>query len=206
LCCTDIEFTSLPKTNSNVGIDLGIVDFAIMSDGNKISNPKFYEVSEKRLVKLQKELSRKTIGSSNWNKTRIKIAKLYKHIVNQRTDFLQKITTQLVKQYDIICIENLNVKAMKETDNKIRNKRVEDVSWFEFRRMLIYKCQWYDKTLSVINRYYPSSQICHCCGKSSGKKTENIRMWICPNCGAKLDRDINASINILNEGLRILNI
>lgn len=206
LCCTDIEFTSLPKTNSNVGIDLGIVDFAIMSDGNKISNLKFYEVSEKRLVKLQKELSRKTIGSSNWNKTRIKIAKLYKHIVNQRTDFLQKITTQLVKQYDIICIENLNVKAMKETDNKIRNKRVEDVSWFEFRRMLIYKCQWYDKTLSVINRYYPSSQICHCCGKSSGKKTENIRMWICPNCGAKLDRDINASINILNEGLRILNI
>ena len=95
---------------------------------------------------------------------------------------------------------------MKETDSKIRNKRVGDVSWSEFRRMLTYKSQWYGKELSVIDRYYPSSQICHVCGHKDGKKSEAIRNWICPNCNSELDRDINASINILNEGLRLLNV
>ena len=92
--------------------------------------------------------------------------------------------------------------SMKETDSKIRNKRVGDVSWSEFRRMITYKSQWYGKQLSVVDRYYPSSQICHCCGYRDGKKSEDVRFWICPNCNSELDRDINASINILNEGLR----
>ena len=95
---------------------------------------------------------------------------------------------------------------MKETDSKIRNKRVGDVSWSEFRRMLTYKSQWYGKELSVIDRYYPSSQICHCCGHRDSKKSEDIRSWICPNCHSELDRDMNAAINILNEGLRILSV
>lgn len=206
LCCTDIEFPQYPKTNKNVGIDLGIVDFAILSDGIKIKNPRFYEKSEKKLAKLQRELLRKTIGGSNWNKARIKVANLQKYISNQRKDFLQKLTTNIVKQYDIICIEDLEVQFMKETDSSVRNKHVNDVSWSEFRRMLTYKSTWYGKTLSVIDRYFPSSQICHCCGVNGGKKSVEIRYWICSNCGSKLDRDNNASINILNEGLRILNV
>ena len=206
LCCTDVEFEQYPKTNKNVGIDLGICDFAILSNGIKIENPQFYEQSEKKLAKLQRELSRKTIGSSRWEKTRLKVAKLQKHIANQRNDFLQKLTTIIVSNYDVIAIEDLNVKEMKETDSKIRNKRVGDVSWSEFRRMLTYKSQWYGKELSVIDRYYPSSQICHVCGYRDGKKSEDIRSWICPHCHSELDRDINAAINILNEGLRLLNV
>lgn len=206
LCCTDIKFDQYPKTNKNVGIDLGLVDFAILSDGIKIENPRFYENSEQKLAKLQKELSRKTIGSSRWEKTRLKVAKLQKHITNQRKDFLQKLTTTIISTYDVIAIEDLDVKSMKETDSKIRNKRVGDVSWSEFRRMLTYKSQWYGKELSVIDRYYPSSQICHVCGNRDGKKSEDIRNWICPHCNSELDRDINAAINILNEGLRLLSV
>ena len=206
LCCTDVEFEQLPKTNKNVGIDLGIYDFAILSDGIKIENPQFYEQSEKKLAKLQRELSRKTIGSVRWEKARLKVAKLQKHIANQRTDFLQKLSTEIVNNFDKICIEDLDVSSMKETDSKIRNKRVGDVSWSEFRRMLTYKSQWYGKELSVIDRYYPSSQICHVCGHRDGKKSEDIRNWICPHCHSELDRDINAAINILNEGLRLLSV
>lgn len=206
LCCTDVEFEQLPKTNQNIGIDLGLVDFAILSNGTKIENPRFYEKSEDKLAKLQRELSRKTIGSNRWNKARIKVANLQKHISNQRNDFLQKLTTEVVRTYDVVAIEDLDVKAMKETDSTIRNKRVGDVSWSEFRRMLTYKTQWYGKELSVIDRYYPSSQICHCCGYRDGKKSEDIRLWICPKCNSELDRDVNAAINILNEGLRVVNI
>ena len=206
LCCTDIEFEQLPKTNQNIGIDLGLVDFAILSDGTKIENPRFFEKSENKLVKLQRELSRKTIGSNRWNKARINVANLQKHIANQRKDFLQKLTTIIVSNYDVIVIEDLNVKEMKETDNSTRNKRIGDVSWSEFRRMLTYKSQLYGKDLSIIDRYYPSSQICHVCGHRDGKKSESIRSWICSNCHSELDRDINASINILNEGLKLLNV
>ena len=206
LCCTDVILPQYQQTNKNVGIDLGICDFAIFSDGIKIENPRFFEKSEDKLAKLQRELSRKTIGGSNWNKARIKVANLQKHISNQRQDFLHKLTTEIVKSFDTICIEDLDVKSMKETDSKTRNKRVGDVSWSEFRKQLTYKCSWYGKQLSVVDRYYPSSQICHICGERDGKKSEDIRKWICPHCGALHDRDVNASINILNEGLKILSI
>lgn len=205
ICCTEVDIPQYQKTNHNIGIDLGIADFAILSDGIKIENPRFYEKSEKKLVKLQRELSRKTIGGSNWNKARIKVAKLQKHISNQRTDFLHKLTTDLVKSYDVVSIEDLDVKSMKETDSKTRNKRVGDVSWSEFRRQLTYKCQWYGKRLVVIDRYFSSSQVCHVCGHRDGKKSEDIRNWTCPHCNTELDRDINAAINILNEGLILLN-
>ena len=114
---------------------------------------------------------------------------------------MQKLTTDIVKNYDVICIEDLDVKSMKESDNTQTNKHVSDVSWSEFRRMLTYKAQWYGKELSIIDRFYPSSQTCHICGHISGKKSTDIRQWTCPNCQSKLDRDINAAINILNEGL-----
>lgn len=204
LCCTDVSFEQLSKMNQFVGIDLGLVDFAIFSDGIKIENPRFFEKSEKKLAKLQRELSRKSIGSHRWNKARIKVAKLQKHISNQRKDFLQKLTTLIVRKYDIICIEDLDVKSMKETELTVRNKRVNDVSWSEFRRQLTYKSTWYGRTLSAVDRYYPSSQICHYCGRIDGKKAETIRFWVCPKCNSKLDRDINAAINILNEGLRTI--
>lgn len=204
LCCTDVDMPQYHKTSKNLGIDLGICDFAIFSDGMKIENPRFYEKSEKKLAKLQRELSRKTIGSSNWNKARIKVAKLQKHISNQRNDFLHKLTTDIVKRFNIICIEDLDVKSMKETDNSTRNKRVADVSWSEFCRQLTYKSKWYGRKLSVVDRYYTSSQICHVCGNRDSKKSENVRYWTCPHCHNELDRDINAAINILNEGLRLL--
>lgn len=206
LCCTDVEIPQYQKNNQNIGIDLGICDFAIFSDGTKIENPRFYEKSEKKLAKLQRELSRKTIGGSNWNKARIKVANLQKHISNQKNDFLHKLTTDIVRDYDVICIEDLDVKSMKETDSKTRNKHVNDVSWSEFRRQLTYKSQWHGKELSVIDRYYPSSQICHMCDHKDGKKPEDIREWICPECGSELDRDVNAAINILYEGLRLLSV
>ena len=204
LCCTDLEIPQYHKTEKKIGIDLGIVDFATFSDGSKIENPRFYEKSERKLAKLQRSLSRKTIGGANWNKARVKVAKLQKHISNQRNDFLHKLTTNIVKDYDEIAIEDLNVKSMQETGFHIRNKRIMDVSWAEFRRQLTYKSSWYGKDLVVVNRYYPSSQICYVCNRRDGKKLENIRHWVCPNCGSKLNRDINAAINILNEGIKLL--
>ena len=201
LCCTEVGIDHLPKTGKDVGIDLGIETFATLSNETKIANPRFYEASEQKLKKLQRELSRKTIGGSNWNKARLKVARLQKHIAEQRRDFLQKLTTDIVRQYDTICIEDLSVSEMKETDNSIRNKRVGDVSWYEFRRQLEYKCKWYGKELKVIDKYYPSTQICHVCGCNNGKKNESIRIWKC-YCGAVLDRDINAAINILTAGTR----
>jgi putative transposase len=199
-----VEFVQYPKTGNKTGIDLGIADFAIFSDGTKIGNPRFYENSEKKLAMLQRRLSRKTIGGSNWNKVRIKVAKLQKHISDQRKDFLQKLSTDIIRKYDVICIEDLDVDSMKQTDDSLRNKRVGDVSWSEFRNMLTYKSEWYGKKLSVVDRFYPSTQICSCCGHKDGRKSEDVRKWICPKCNTELDRDINASVNILNEGLRLL--
>lgn len=204
ICCGDVEIEQLPKTNQSIGIDLGLVDFAVLSDGTKIDNPRFYEKSEKKIIKLQRELTRKTIGSNRYNKARIKLANAHRHVMNQRKDFLQKLSTTIVRNYDTICIEDLNVLDMKETDSSIRNKRVVDVSWAEFRGMLTYKCEWYEKRLIIVDRYYPSTRICHCCGHNDGKKSEDIRVWMCPKCHSELDRDINAAINILNEGLRQL--
>lgn len=198
------DIVPLEKTNKKVGVDLGITDFAILSNGIKIPNNHFMEKQLKKLDKAGKQLSRKTIGSSNFAKAKLKVAKIHEKISNQRKDFLNKITYNLVKQFDVVCIEDLDVSALKETDNSKRNMRVSDVSWHEFKRQLTYKCKWYGKRLSITDRYFASSQIGSCCVKRDKKKDVSIREWICPNCGAKLDRDINASINILKEGLRIL--
>ena len=190
----------LPKTGYEVGIDLGVKDFAITSDGDKIPNPKYLAKSEKRLVKLQRQLSRKSSGSNNRNKARIRLARAYEKVANQRTDFLQKLSTELIRKYDIICLEDLHVAGMVKNHNLA--KSISDCSWSEFVRMLQYKAGWYRRTISKINRFYPSSQTCSCCGCVSHEtKDLSVRGWICPNCGVGHDRDINAAKNILKQGL-----
>lgn len=201
LCCEE-DVEQLPKTNQSIGIDLGLKDFAILSNGIKIPNLKYLAKSEKRLVKLQRELSRKPKGSSNRNKARIKVARCYEKIRNQRKDFLQKLSTQLVRDYDNICIEDLNVVGMVK--NHSLAKSISDASWSEFVRQLTYKCEWYGKQLIKVDRFYPSSQLCNNCGyKNKAVKDLKIRYWTCPECGNEVDRDINASKNILSEGLKL---
>lgn len=203
ICCTDVEIEPMPKTGALVGIDLGIKDFAITSDDVKIENPKYLGKSLNKLAKLQRELSRKTKGGSNWNKARIKVARMNEKITNQRKDFLQKTSTQLIRDYDVICLEDLKVKNMMRNKDLARN--IGDVSWYEFNRMLDYKAKWYGKEISRIDQYYPSSQLCHCCGyQNRDTKDLNVREWICPQCGIYHDRDVNAAMNILNEGIRII--
>ena len=203
LCCTDVNICQLPKTECSIGIDLGIKDFAITSNGTKYDNPKYLKQSLNKLAKLQRSLSRKTRGSNNWNKARIKVARQYERITNQRKDLLHKLSTQLVRENDVICIENLQISEMIQNNKTDMRRNISDVSWYEFTRQLQYKTNWYDKKLIKVGKYFASSQICNCCGKKfSTTKDLSIRKWECPNCHSMLDRDINAALNILNEGLK----
>ena len=205
ICCTDVDILFFVRTDNYVGIDLGLKEFAITSDGVKYNNPKYLNKSLAKLAKLQRKLARKSSGSQNYDKARIKLAKCYEHIKHQRYDFLQKLSSELVHKYDVICIEDLKVANMVKNHRLARE--ISDVGWYLFKRMLVYKANWYGKEIVEIDTYYPSSQLCSNCGyKNSQVKDLSIRDWICPVCGSHHDRDINAAINILNEGKRILGI
>lgn len=202
LCCRlDAALPKMPSTGAVIGLDVGIKSFAVSDNGTVYENHKYLHKSEKKLARLQRQLSRKTKGSANRDKARMKVAKLHEHVANQRKDMLHKLSTLLVRENDIICIEDLAPKNMAR--NHKLAKSIMDASWGEFRRQLTYKAEWYGKQLIAVGRFYPSSQTCSVCNKKwDGTKDLKVRKWQCPHCGTTLDRDINAAINILNEGLR----
>lgn len=188
------------KAKNSVGLDMGLTDLIITSDSKKYENKKYFVKSQNTLKKLQRQLSKKKKGSQNRQKAKLKVQKLHTKISSQRKDYLHKISNEITNQYDIICLETLNVKGMQK--NRRLAKGIADVAWSEFMRQLEYKAQWKGKTILKIDQWFPSSQICSNCGASTGKKPLNIRKFDCPHCGKKdIDRDINASINIRNYGL-----
>ena len=196
----DYNIIQKQKLDTVIGLDLGIKDFIVDSNGNRYENKHFYKNQEKKLKKLQKQFSKKQKGSKNRNKVRIKLANIYEKITNQRNTYLHQITSKLVNENQVICIEDLNVKGMMQ--NHKLAKSIQELSLFEFRRQLEYKCKWYGRQLIVIDRFYPSSKTCNNCGYIYKDLKLSEREWICPHCKSLIDRDYNASLNILDEGLR----
>ena len=202
--CVDVEIPEYEHTREVIGIDLGIKDLVIDSNGNKYSNPKYQAKAEKKIKHLNRLYSKKTKGSKNQEKTRLKLAVAHEKLGNKRKDNLHKITTKLIKENDIICIENLNIKGI--TKNHRLAKAIQDASFGTLISMLKYKATWHNRQIIEIGRYYPSSKLCHCCGHKMDYMGLEVREWTCPVCHSEHDRDINAAINIKNEGLRVLDI
>ena len=190
------------KTGKTVGIDLGLKHFATLSDGIVIDNIKFFREKQSEVSKIQKHLSRKSKGSNRYRKNKLRIARLHNEIANKRNNFLHCVTTSLVNNYDVICIEDLNVSGM--LSNHKLAKAISDTSFHQFRSILEYKCKWYGKEFVVIDRFYPSSKTCSKCGWKKDDLTLSDRVFKCENCGVEIDRDLNASINIERIGVDIL--
>jgi len=199
---TEQEYTPSKKTGKKIGIDLGLKDFVITSNGIKYKNNKYTKKYERKLKKSQKHLSRKQKGSNGFEKQRLKVALIHEKIVNTRTNNLHKVSKEIVSKYDVICLEDLNIKGMIK--NHRLAKHIADASWGTFVRFVEYKANWNDKTVVKINRFYPSSKTCSNCGYIKQDLKLFMREWVCPNCNTKLDRDYNAAKNIYREGLKII--
>jgi len=201
----ETEHIPMKENDNSVGIDLGIKDLLITSDGEKFDNIRTTKKYEDKLAKEQRKLSRKIKGSKNWNKQRIKIARIHEKIHNTRIDNLHKISHQLISENQVIVSEDLAVSNMVKNHNLA--KAISDCGWYELTRQLTYKAEWNDRIYIKIGRYVPSSQTCNVCGfVNKDTKSLSVREWICPVCGTVHDRDINAAKNILNEGLRLLEV
>ena len=198
----EAEVFEKPKTGKSVGIDLGLADFAVFSNGKRIKAPKHFCQQQAALKRAQQHLSRKQKGSKRREKQRIKVARIHEQIANARRDFLHKASAFAVENFDVICVEDLAVKNLMQ--NRKLSKAIGDASWSAFLTMLAYKAEWYEKALVKVGRFYPSSKACHTCGWINQGLRLDQREWMCPHCGAVHDRDLNAAKNILVEGLKQL--
>ena len=196
----DKQINPKPQTSSVVGIDLGIKDFVITSEGQVFENLHFKKYETNKLKRLQRQLSRKQPKSKNREKARIKLAKLNQKIRNKKLHYLHQVSNQLVNENQIICMEDLNIKGMMKNHNLAES--IQEMNSGEFKNLLTYKCLPYGRQLVFVNRFYPSSKTCHCCGYINKSLTLSDRRWVCPECNAVIDRDLNAAQNIKDEGLR----
>lgn len=201
---TQEQYEMIPQTGKSVGIDLGLKDFVITSDCKKYKNHRYIKHYEKELAVAQKHLSRKQNGSNSYEKQRRKVAKIYEKISNCRLDNLHKVSLDLIRKYDKICLEDLNIKGMVK--NHRLAKAISDASWGQFVSMLTYKAELNDKQVIKIDRFYPSSKTCNHCGWINEGLKLSDRQWVCPHCGEVIDRDVNAAKNILAEGLRKISV
>ena len=193
---------NVKESHHTIGIDLGVKDFVVTSDGEVFDNLHFKKNESKKLIRLQKQLSRKQNGSNNRNKARVKLAKAYKKINDKKQYYLHQVSNYLIDENQIICMENLNVKGMVRNHNLADS--IQEMNFGEFRRMLEYKAQWYGRKIVFVDRFYPSSKTCNECGYVNKTLKLSDRVWICPDCGKIIERDYNAALNIRDEGIRMI--
>jgi len=201
-CYQEDSLTPLPQSDKVIGVDLGLEHFLTTSNGDKVNNPRFFRKYAKELAREQRKLSRKRKGSNNYHKQRVKVARVHEKIVNCRLDFLHKLSTKLINENQVICLEDLCIKDMIAQGSRGLRKSIFDASWSEFVRQLEYKAEWYGRQIFKVDRYFPSSQICNSCGvKTPSKLNLRQRTWTCSSCETFHDRDVNAAKNILTAGL-----
>lgn len=194
------DLDRMPTTADEVGIDLGLTHFAVLSDGRKVSAPKFFRRAERKLGRAQQNLARKTKGSNNRKKAVVKVARAHAHAANARRDFHHKLSTTIVRENQAVYVEDLAVKGLARTRLA---KSVHDAGWSAFVSMLEYKTARYGRVFARVDRFFPSSRLCSACGFKDGPKPLNVREWTCQGCGTVHDRDVNAAINIKTEGRKV---